>query len=103
MQEFCRVLEEQYGVVVEAIEGGEPIDIMKHLGERNEMHSVIWRCGCWGERGVLAILAGAVGVGPFGRRFLFYNPAADPSFRKWFWELASAASTNREEGISLCD
>ena len=36
-------------------------------------------------------------------RFRFYNPESDPSFRKWFWEVASAASASREAGISLCD
>ena len=36
-------------------------------------------------------------------RFRFYNPDSDPSFRKWFWEVASAASASREEGVSLCD
>mmetsp|Transcript_22233 Transcript_22233/g.24596 ORF Transcript_22233/g.24596 Transcript_22233/m.24596 type:complete len:143 (+) Transcript_22233:93-521(+) len=32
---------------------------MRHLGKRNGYHSVVWRAGCWGERGVQAILAGA--------------------------------------------
>lgn len=50
---------EDLGVIVEFLEGGEPIDIMKHLGERNGLYSVVWRAGCWGERGVRAILAGA--------------------------------------------
>lgn len=50
---------EAKGVKVEAIEGGEPIDIMKFLGERNGHRSVVWRAGCWGERGVRAILEGA--------------------------------------------
>lgn len=50
---------EAKGVVVETIDGGEPIDVMKHLGQRNGLHSVVWRAGCWGERGVMAILAGA--------------------------------------------
>lgn len=36
-------------------------------------------------------------------RFRFYDPDADPSFRKWFWEVASAASTLGTEGVSLCD
>jgi len=36
-------------------------------------------------------------------RFRFYDPESDPSFRKWFWEVASAASSSREEGVSLCD
>jgi pyrimidine deaminase RibD-like protein len=50
---------EEKGVVLESLEGGEPIDIMNHLGKRNGYHSVVWRAGCWGERGVRAILAGA--------------------------------------------
>lgn len=36
-------------------------------------------------------------------RFCFYDPDSDPSFRKWFWEVASAATTLGNEGISLCD
>lgn len=47
------------GVIVETLDGGEPLDVMKHLGVRNGLHSVVWRAGCWGERGVNAILAGA--------------------------------------------
>ena len=47
------------GVKVESIEGGEPIDIMNHLGKRNGYRSVVWRAGCWGERGVRSILEGA--------------------------------------------
>ena len=50
---------EAKGVKVESIEGGEPIDIMKHLGKRSGHRSVVWRAGCWGERGVRAILEGA--------------------------------------------
>ncbi|GAX25020.1 hypothetical protein FisN_2Lh304 [Fistulifera solaris] len=50
---------EEYGVVVETIEGGEPVDVMKHLGERNGYQTVVWRAGCWGDRGVQSILAGA--------------------------------------------
>lgn len=57
-QVLRRKLEER-GVIVETLEGGEPIDIMKHLGERHGMYSVVWRAGCWGDRGVRAILAGA--------------------------------------------
>jgi len=60
--EASRELRRQFearGVMVEAIEGGEPIDVMKHLGERNGLHSVVWRAGCWGQRGVRAILEGA--------------------------------------------
>jgi hypothetical protein len=47
------------GVIVETIEGGEPIDVMKYLGERHGLRSVVWRAGCWGQRGVRAILEGA--------------------------------------------
>lgn len=36
-------------------------------------------------------------------RFRFHDPESDPSFRKWFWEVASAASTSGSEGISLCE
>ena len=47
------------GVVVEVIKGGDPIDVMNHLGKRNGYKAVVWRAGCWGERGVQSILAGA--------------------------------------------
>lgn len=47
---------ENAGVVVETIEGGDPIHVMKHLGKRNGCRSVFWRAGCWGNRGVQAIL-----------------------------------------------
>lgn len=57
-QVLRRQLEDR-GVIVETLEGGEPVDIMNHLGKRNGMYSVVWRAGCWGERGVRAILAGA--------------------------------------------
>ena len=50
---------ESKGVVVETLDGHEPIDVMKHLGKRNGYQSVVWRAGCWGERGVRSILAGA--------------------------------------------
>ena len=36
-------------------------------------------------------------------RFRFYEPDSDPSFRKWFWEVASAANTQDTNGVSLCD
>jgi hypothetical protein len=36
-------------------------------------------------------------------RFRFYDPESDPSFRKWFWNVASAASTCGTVGISLCE
>ena len=47
------------GVVVESLQGSEPVDVMKHLGKRNGYESVVWRAGCWGERGVRSILADA--------------------------------------------
>lgn len=47
------------GTIVETLNGGEPIDVMKHLGKRNGYTSVVWRAGCWGNRGVQSILAGA--------------------------------------------
>lgn len=50
---------EDLGVIIETLPGGEPIDVMEHLGTRNGLYSVVWRAGCWGERGVRAILAGA--------------------------------------------
>mmetsp|Transcript_26495 Transcript_26495/g.73146 ORF Transcript_26495/g.73146 Transcript_26495/m.73146 type:complete len:568 (-) Transcript_26495:68-1771(-) len=50
---------QELGVIVESIDGQEPIDVMNHLGKRNGMQSVVWRAGCWGDRGVRAILAGA--------------------------------------------
>ena len=53
-----RILQE-YGTIVETINGSEPIDVMKHLGQRNGYDSVVWRAGCWSQRGVKSILAGA--------------------------------------------
>ena len=47
------------GVIVDTIEGGEPLDVLKHLGKRSGLKTVVWRAGCWGNRGVQAILAGA--------------------------------------------
>jgi len=47
------------GALVETLNGGEPIDVMNHLGKRNGYKSVVWRAGCWGGRGVRSILAGA--------------------------------------------
>ena len=34
-------------------------------------------------------------------KFRFHDPSVDPSFRQWFWEVASAASTGK--GVSLCE
>lgn len=50
---------EDKGVIVEAIEEGEPVDVLKHLGKESGLQNVVWRAGCWGERGVRAIVAGA--------------------------------------------
>ena len=36
-------------------------------------------------------------------KFRFYDPATDPSFRGWFWGVASAASSSKELGLSLCE
>ena len=36
-------------------------------------------------------------------KFKFYDPNADPSFRKWFWQVASASSSASKEGCSLCE
>lgn len=36
-------------------------------------------------------------------KFRFYDPAVDPSFRGWFWGVASAASASKDEGLSLCE
>lgn len=47
------------GVLVETIRGGKPINVMNHLGERSGYQAVVWRAGCWGERGVQSILDGA--------------------------------------------
>jgi len=47
------------GVLVENLKGGDPIDVMNHLGERSGYEAVVWRAGCWGGRGVQAIMDGA--------------------------------------------
>jgi hypothetical protein len=47
------------GVKVEVLNGGEPIDVMNHLGKRNGYKTVVWRAGCWGSRGVNSIQSGA--------------------------------------------
>jgi len=63
-QELSNTLErkqtlQQYGVIVETLNGRDPIDVMTHLGKRNGYGSVVWRAGCWGQRGVQSILTGA--------------------------------------------
>ena len=35
-------------------------------------------------------------------KFRFHDPDADPSFRKWFWDVSSAASSGGL-GVSLCE
>eukprot|EP00536_Pseudo-nitzschia_multiseries_P006348 jgi/Psemu1/239311/estExt_Genewise1.C_1330040 len=50
---------QSFGVVVETLNGRNPIDVMEHLGKRNGYGSVVWRAGCWGQRGVQSILDGA--------------------------------------------
>lgn len=47
------------GVIVETLEGSEPVDVMKHLGKRSGLRTVVWRAGCWGKRGSQSILDGA--------------------------------------------
>ena len=47
------------GVKVEVISGREPLHVMNYLGKRNGYKAVVWRAGCWGTRGVEAIMAGA--------------------------------------------
>jgi hypothetical protein len=36
-------------------------------------------------------------------KFIFYDEATDNSFRRWFWNVSSATSNAREEGLSLCE
>jgi hypothetical protein len=47
------------GAKIEVMRGKEPVDVMNHLGKKNGYTSVVWRAGCWGTRGVKAIVAGA--------------------------------------------
>jgi hypothetical protein len=47
------------GAKVEVMKGRQPIDVMNHLGKRNGYNAVVWRAGCWGQRGVDAIMDGA--------------------------------------------
>lgn len=70
------------GAKVETLNGGEPIDVMKHLGQRNGYTSVVWRAGCWGNRGVQSILAGAF-------QWVSAHIAVDASGGK-FWQLMLA-------------
>lgn len=70
------------GTVVETLTGGEPIDVMNHLGMRNGYQSVVWRAGCWGSRGVSSILAGAF-------QWVSAHLAVDATGGK-FWQLMLA-------------
>lgn len=70
------------GVVVETIRGGEPIDVMNHLGARSGYQAVVWRAGCWGERGVESILHGAF-------QWVSAHLAVDAGGGK-FWQLMLA-------------
>lgn len=40
-------------------------------------------------------------------KFRFHDPAVDPSFHQWFWDIASATSISSsmdgQEGVSLCE
>lgn len=70
------------GVDIETVRGGEPIDVMNHLGERSGFKSVVWRAGCWGERGVKSILNGAF-------QWVSAHLAVDAAGGK-FWQLMLA-------------
>jgi hypothetical protein len=70
------------GAVVETLSGGEPIDVMHHLGRRSGYSSVVWRAGCWGNRGVDSILAGAF-------QWVSAHLAVDAKGGK-FWQLMLA-------------
>eukprot|EP00593_Proboscia_inermis_P007430 CAMPEP_0171322876 /NCGR_PEP_ID=MMETSP0816-20121228/115226_1 /TAXON_ID=420281 /ORGANISM="Proboscia inermis, Strain CCAP1064/1" /LENGTH=647 /DNA_ID=CAMNT_0011821451 /DNA_START=246 /DNA_END=2191 /DNA_ORIENTATION=- len=72
------------GVKVETIKGGEPIDVMTHLGQRSGYESIVWRAGCWGNRGVKAILSGAF-------QWVSAHLAVDAAGGK-FWQLMLAES-----------
>ncbi|GMH99660.1 hypothetical protein TrVE_jg333 [Triparma verrucosa] len=50
---------EEMGTTVETLSGGRPRDVMQYLGDKNSYELVVWRAGCWGERGVESIEAGA--------------------------------------------
>ena len=86
-KELMRTLElkrkmSDMGIVVETLNGGEPIDVMRHLGKRNGYQSVVWRAGCWGNRGVKSILEGAF-------QWVSAHLAVDATGGK-FWQLMLA-------------
>merc|ERR1711957_964858 len=80
-QDLRRQLVEM-GVIVEVIKGAEPIDVMNHLGTRNSYKMVVWRSGCWGNRGVQAIMDGAF-------QWVSAHLAVDAGGGK-FWQLMLA-------------
>ena len=45
----------------------------------------------------------AVELTALREKFRFYDEATDNSFRRWFWSVASASSTARDDGMSLCE
>jgi len=36
-------------------------------------------------------------------KFGFYDSKSDPSFRTWFWSVASASNSSLSDGMSLCE
>jgi hypothetical protein len=70
------------GVKVEVIKGSEPIDVMNYIGKTNGYKSVVWRAGCWGSRGVEAIIDGAF-------QWVSAHLAVDAAGGK-FWQLMLA-------------
>lgn len=36
-------------------------------------------------------------------KFKFYDAETDASFRNWFWSVASATNSYKDEGVSLCE
>jgi len=86
-KELIRTLElkqklQNMGAIVETLNGGEPIDVMKHLGSHHGYKSVVWRAGCWGSRGVKSILEGAF-------QWVSAHLAVDANGGK-FWQLMLA-------------
>jgi hypothetical protein len=82
------------GVIVETLDGGEPLDVMKHLGVRNGLHSVVWRAGCWGERGVNAILPWADDSGNSCWLRMPSKLPADPSARSRYLRIKKTLAWN---------
>ena len=58
--EDLRAQFKKLGVKIEFVDGGDPIDVMRHLG--TQFKSVVWRAGFWGEKGAKAIYGGAFQV-----------------------------------------